>query len=45
LNNSKLYHPIKIKDVLIDGNLFLAPLAGYTDIPKGLQEEIEKQQN
>lgn len=33
MNNSKLYHPIKIKDVLIDGNLFLAPLAGYTDIP------------
>ncbi len=33
MSNSALYHPIKIKDVLIEGNLFLAPLAGYTDIP------------
>jgi len=33
LDNSSLYHPIKIKNLKIDGNLFLAPLAGYTDIP------------
>ncbi|MGD1818586.1 MAG: tRNA dihydrouridine synthase DusB [Pleomorphochaeta sp.] len=33
MDTSKLYHPIKIKDLTIDGNLFLAPLAGYTDIP------------
>lgn len=26
-----LYHPIDIGNVHIDGNLFLAPLAGYTD--------------
>lgn len=32
MNNKSLYHPIKIKDVKIEGNLFLAPLAGYTDI-------------
>ncbi len=33
MDNSSLYHPIKIKNVEIDGNIFLAPLAGYTDIP------------
>lgn len=26
-------HPVKIKNITIKGNLFLAPLAGYTDIP------------
>ena len=26
-----LYHPVDIGSVHIDGNLFLAPLAGYTD--------------
>jgi len=33
LKKESLYHPIYIKNVKIDGNLFLAPLAGYTDIP------------
>lgn len=33
MNNENLYHPIKIKNLEIEGNLFLAPLAGYTDIP------------
>lgn len=34
LNNArynKLYHPVKIGDVQLDGNLFLAPVAGYSD--------------
>lgn len=30
-NHQPLYHPIDIGNVRIDGNLFLAPLAGYTD--------------
>jgi len=33
LDNSSFYHPVKIKDLELEGNLFLAPLAGYTDIP------------
>mgnify|MGYP000675187417 CR=1 FL=1 len=28
---SPLYHPVTIGNVTIDGNVFLAPLAGYTD--------------
>ncbi len=28
---SSLYHPVTIGNVNVDGNLFLAPLAGYTD--------------
>lgn len=28
---SSLYHPVRIGSVLIPGNIFLAPLAGYTD--------------
>lgn len=27
----KLYHPVSIGNVQLEGNLFLAPLAGYTD--------------
>ena len=27
-----LYHPVKIGDVTISGNLFLAPVAGYSDV-------------
>ncbi|WP_422478688.1 tRNA dihydrouridine synthase DusB [Pleomorphochaeta sp. DL1XJH-081] len=29
--NVTLYHPVNIGNITIDGNLFLAPLAGYTD--------------
>ncbi len=29
--NNKLFHPVKIGMVTIPGNLFLAPLAGFTD--------------
>ena len=32
-NNSDLLKKIKIKDVELDGNLFLAPTAGYSDLP------------
>jgi len=28
-----LYHPVTIHNLTIDGNIFLAPLAGYTDVP------------
>lgn len=28
-----LYHPVKIGSTLVAGNLFLAPMAGYTDVP------------
>ncbi|MDY0303351.1 MAG: tRNA dihydrouridine synthase DusB [Sphaerochaeta sp.] len=28
-----LYHPITIQNLTLDGNIFLAPLAGYTDVP------------
>lgn len=27
----RLYHPVKIGSLLLDGNLFLAPIAGYSD--------------
>ncbi|MCF7934161.1 MAG: tRNA-dihydrouridine synthase, partial [Spirochaetia bacterium] len=33
---TQLYHPVQIGDVRISGNLFLAPLAGFTD--KGFRE-------
>lgn len=33
MDKQSLLHPIKIKNTIIEGNLFLAPLAGYTDIP------------
>ncbi len=33
MNEQKLYHPVQIGSVTIKGNVFLAPLAGYTDIP------------
>ncbi len=33
MNEQNLYHPIQIGTVSIPGNIFLAPLAGYTDIP------------
>ncbi|NLA97757.1 MAG: tRNA dihydrouridine synthase DusB, partial [Spirochaetales bacterium] len=33
MNEQQLYHPVQIGNVKIAGNLFLAPLAGYTDIP------------
>ncbi len=29
--NTELFHPVRIKDIFIPGNLFLAPLAGFTD--------------
>lgn len=29
----KLYKPIKIKDLQLEGNVFLAPVAGYSDAP------------
>ena len=29
--NSPLYHSISLKNLVIPGNLFLAPLAGFTD--------------
>lgn len=29
--STTLYHPVTIGDIVIPGNLFLAPLAGYTD--------------
>lgn len=33
MNEQQLFHPVHIGNVKIEGNLFLAPLAGYTDIP------------
>ena len=27
----RLFHPVTIQNIHIDGNIFLAPLAGYTD--------------
>ncbi len=33
MNEQNLYHPVKIGNTLLRGNLFLAPLAGYTDVP------------
>ncbi len=33
MNELNLYHPVTIQDTTIGGNLFLAPLAGYTDVP------------
>lgn len=33
MSEQNLYHPVQIGNVKIAGNLFLAPLAGYTDIP------------
>ncbi len=33
MNEQKLYHPVTIGNTQIQGNLFLAPLAGYTDVP------------
>lgn len=31
LNQGSLYHPIKIASLQLEGNLFLAPVAGYSD--------------
>lgn len=33
MNEQNLYHPVTIGNTLIKGNIFLAPLAGYTDVP------------
>ena len=33
MNELNLYHPITIGNTQTEGNLFLAPLAGYTDVP------------
>ncbi len=33
MNEQNLYHPVTIGNTHIQGNLFLAPLAGYTDVP------------
>lgn len=33
MNEQSLYHPVTIGNTLFKGNLFLAPLAGYTDVP------------
>jgi nifR3 family TIM-barrel protein len=33
MNENNFYHSIDIGNVTIKGNLFLAPMAGYTDIP------------
>lgn len=33
MSTQNLYHPVQIGSLTIEGNLFLAPLAGYTDIP------------
>ncbi|MBG0766042.1 tRNA dihydrouridine synthase DusB [Sphaerochaeta halotolerans] len=33
MNEENLYHPVTIGSTTLGGNLFLAPLAGYTDIP------------
>ena len=29
--NTELFHPVRIKDIFVQGNLFLAPLSGFTD--------------
>ncbi len=31
--SGQLYHPVTIEKLTIAGNIFLAPLAGYTDVP------------
>ncbi len=31
--SDQLYHPVTIANLTIGGNIFLAPLAGYTDVP------------
>ena len=33
MSEQDLYHPVTIGNTLLKGNLFLAPLAGYTDVP------------
>lgn len=33
MSEQNLYHPVTIGNTQIKGNLFLAPLAGYTDVP------------
>ncbi|NBK21316.1 MAG: tRNA dihydrouridine synthase DusB [Spirochaetia bacterium] len=33
MNEQSLYHPVTIGNTQIRGNIFLAPLAGYTDVP------------
>ncbi len=33
MSEQNLYHPVTIGNTLVRGNLFLAPLAGYTDVP------------
>ena len=33
MSEQNLYHPVTIGTTLIKGNIFLAPLAGYTDVP------------
>ncbi|MDD3903496.1 MAG: tRNA dihydrouridine synthase DusB [Sphaerochaeta sp.] len=33
MNEHNLYHPVSIGSVTVSGNVFLAPLAGYTDVP------------
>ncbi len=33
MNEQRLYHPVTIGSTTLQGNIFLAPLAGYTDIP------------
>lgn len=33
MNRKNLYHPVTIGSTTLGGNVFLAPLAGYTDIP------------
>ncbi|MGD9926758.1 MAG: tRNA dihydrouridine synthase DusB [Sphaerochaeta sp.] len=33
MNRKNLYHPVAIGSTTLGGNVFLAPLAGYTDIP------------
>ncbi|MGE4453113.1 MAG: tRNA dihydrouridine synthase DusB [Sphaerochaeta sp.] len=33
MNEQRLYHPVTIGSTTLQGNVFLAPLAGYTDIP------------
>jgi len=33
MSEQSLYHPVQIGSTTVAGNLFLAPMAGYTDIP------------
>ena len=33
MNENNLHHPVSIGPVTVSGNIFLAPLAGYTDVP------------